>query len=166
MYLFSFLYASIFALLGWVFSTTTYIQFIDRLNPVQGLLLYYIVIFIAITLLQHIGLKIGDVVHDTNIQTIGTMMILFSFFIVVNWQSEYGCYVTQKDCSEEKVSQIFMNSEDGATFYLWNKITNNINTSRWLTYVFTPFLLTMIGFKLIMHKTHIEKLKMIDLSKL
>ena len=101
---------------------------------------------------------------DTNLQVLGVMLIIFSFFIIFDWES---CYVDDvvydKKKSEivcGKVSNIYLGSEDGAVYYLMVKLTNgNIALSRILTFVVVPFILTFLGILLIQRKLTIEDLR-------
>lgn len=145
------LFGALFAVFGWIFSSSYFIKYMDTLTPLQGLIIYYIIIYIVILFLQYLGMIIGNTVFDTHLHTIGSIMILFAFFIIFDWESEYICIVTNKECPPEKYSQVVLQSEDGATFYLFMKLTNkNIPLSRILTFIVTPFVLVTIGILLIL----------------
>jgi hypothetical protein len=47
------------------------------------------------------------------------------------------------------VSNVLYQSEDGAFWYLWSFLTSNFEVLRILTYVITPFILTLIGVVLV-----------------
>ena len=140
----------LFGFLGILFSSKTWILFMDKLNPVQGLIIYYIILIITILLLEYFGLVIAGVRFLSVNQAIGTILIVFSFFILVNWTSCYISYVTKGNC--DNISNIYAQSEDGAVYYLWSKLTDDPAVSRWLTYVLTPMVLSFIGMNLITNK--------------
>lgn len=142
----------IFALLGFLFTTRRWILFMDSLNPFYGLITYYTIITITVLLLEYYGLVISDIKYDSFYQTIGTLMIIFSFFILVNWASCYINTVTKGKCDKKDMSNVYLQSEDGATYYLWSRLTDNANLCRILTYCVTPFALTFIGQNMIIGK--------------
>lgn len=141
-----------FALLGFIFSSRKWIKKIDSLSPTNGLLLYYIIIYITIYILSFFGLVIGHSKIKNYTHTLGVIMILFSYFIIFDWESEYINIVTKGDFDRTKVSKVYLQSEDGATFDLYYKLTKNVELSRILTFVITPFVLTFLGSLLIQNK--------------
>lgn len=111
---------------------------------------------VCIVFLQGFGMRIGDVHFNTPLHTIGSLLILFSFFLILNWESEYIYYTTGTDAR----SNITVQSEDGAVYYIWRKLTNNnLELSRWLTFVVTPFVLVSVGVLLIFTGTHYNRIK-------
>jgi hypothetical protein len=149
--LYSLIFASIFAILGLLFSTKTYITFLHTVNPVLGLLFYYTILYIVIYILHNFGLTIGKTHLDTHLHTIGSIFILFSFFIVFGWESEYMCKSINKDCGPKQ-------SEDAAVYHIWYLITNDIHKARILTYAVTPFTLVIIGSLLIFRGRRIKNI--------
>jgi hypothetical protein len=141
-----------FGFLGFIFSSRMWIKTIDKLTPTKGLLIYYIIIYISIYILSQLGLVIGHSKITNYIHTLGVVMILFSFFIIFNWESEYINIVTKGDFDNKKISKIYLQSEDGATFDFYYNITKNIELSRILTFVVTPIVLTFVGSILIEKK--------------
>lgn len=140
----------IFGLLGYFFSTRAWILFMDKLSPFYGLIVYYVILLIVILVLEHAGLVIGNISFADISHTFGAILIVFSFFILIRWESCYVNYVAKGHCRD--VSNIYMQSEDGTVYYLWHKLTNNHEMTRLLTYVFTPFILSFIGVHLITDK--------------
>ena len=152
------LFGGLFAFFGWMFSSRPFIAFLDKLTPVQGLVVYYAMMGVCIVFLQSFGMRIGNVHFNTPLHTLGSLMILFSFFLILNWESEYIYFMTGTDAH----SNITVQSEDGAVFYIWRKLThNNLELSRWLTFVLTPFVLVTIGVWLIFTGTHYNRLRKI-----
>lgn len=141
-----------FGFLGFMFSSRIWIKTIDKLSPIRGLLIYYIIIYITIYVLAHFGLIIGHSKITNYIHTFGVVMILFSYFIIFDWESEYINIVTKGDFDNKKISKIYLQSEDGATFDFFYNITKNIELSRILTFVVTPVVLTFVGSILIEKK--------------
>lgn len=135
----------IFAFLGFIFSTRKFLKTYDKLPPYAGLILYYIILTATLLALQYFGLIIGGIKFNSWKHTIGSMLIIFSFFIIFDWESCYVNIVTKGKCNSDEISNIYMASEDGAVYDLWSKVIKDINTCRIMTYVITPFVLSVIG---------------------
>lgn len=136
--LYIFIIAFIFSILGWLFTTEHYIKFLHTVNPVYGLIVYYSLFYLVIYMLHYFGLNIGKSHFDVHLQTIGSILILFSFFLIFGWESEYMCKKINKDCGPKQ-------SEDAAVFHIWYTLTDDFEKSRILTYVITPFVLVILG---------------------
>jgi hypothetical protein len=136
-----------FGLIGFTISSRWYILSTNELNPFQGLLVYYLQIFIVLEILQYFGLVIGGVKQQTIGQTIGELMIIFAFFILVDMESERIQYVVGEHTNEtQNCPNVYLQSEDGATYYLWKTyVTENPEALRILTFVITPIALASIG---------------------
>jgi hypothetical protein len=145
-----------FALIGFLLSTRRWILFLNRLSPVKGLIVYYTLVTITVMILEYFGLVIGDQKFTSINHTIGSIMIIFSYFILVNWESCYINMVVNNKCDDKEMSNIFVQSEDGSVYYLWSKLTTDLNKLRYLTYVLTPFVLSFIGGMLITEKVSLS----------
>jgi len=148
----------VIALIGFIFSTRQWLLFLNQLNPFLGLLVYYIIMTLALLLLQFFGLIIAGINFNSFSHTIGSIFIIFSYFLVICWESCYVATVTEGTC--DGTSSVILQSEDGAIFYIWSVILGdkNIELLRILTYVVTPFVLTFIGQLLITSKIVISPL--------
>lgn len=149
-----------FALIGYILTSKVWIKFLDKLNPIYGLLIYYTVLTITILILQFFGLIIADIPFTSFRYTVGSILIMFSFFLIFDWTSCYVNLITKGECTDKDMSGVYLQSEDGATFYLWSKLLGiknedllqHIEKLRILTYVITPLVLTFIGSLLISDK--------------
>ncbi len=144
----------LFTLFGFIFSSRKWILFLDKQSPAGNLVIYYTIIAIVLRILQNLGLVLGGQIQSNWTQLLGELLIVFSFFVIVNWES---CYITEVVTGEEtscgkEVSNIYLGSEDGALYYLLSQITTNISLKRWLTFIIIPFILTLIGSFLITEK--------------
>ena len=143
----------IMGILGSIFSSRKWILFLNKQSPPVGLLFYYIIIFVAILLLQHIGLVIAEVPFDSISHAVGTLMVIFSFFIIFDWESYYITLITQPPGKKTEISNVYLQSEDGAVFYLWYNIAKlSIEQARVMTYIVTPIVLSFFGMLLIRGK--------------
>jgi hypothetical protein len=136
-----------FAILGYLFSSRKFILFLNSLNPFQGLLFYYLQLFVTLEVLQYFGLVIGGVKMTDLSQTIGELMMVFAFFILVDQESAWVAYVIGEDEGKKKdYPVVYTQAEDGATYYLWSTyVTKNPETARFLTFVVTPVVLVGLG---------------------
>ena len=141
-----------FGLLGFIFSSSGWIKKIDKLSPFKGLLVYYFIIYISVYVLARFGLIIGHSKITNYAHTLGVVMILFAFFIIFDWESEYINIVARGEFDNRKVSKIYLQSEDGATFDFFYRLTNNVELSRILTFIVTTIVLTFVGSMLIERK--------------
>jgi hypothetical protein len=139
--------AGAFALLGWLFSSRKFILFLNQLNPFQGLLFYYLQIFLTLEVLQYFGLIIGGVRMTSLTQTLGELMMIFAFFIIVDNESEWIQIVVGENTKEKQnCPKVYLQAEDGATYYLWKTyVTKNEEVLRLLTFVVTPAILVGLG---------------------
>lgn len=149
----------VMGVLGSIFSSRSWVLFLDSHSPPVGLVFYYGILFLTILFLQHIGLIIAQMPFDSVTHAVGTLLIIFSFFIVFNWESLYIDQIThQKDNvprdDSSKISNVYLQSEDGAVYYIWYNMMNlSIEKARIMTYVVTPIILSAMGMALIRGKT-------------
>lgn len=141
-----------FGVLGFIFSTRYWIKTIDKLSPSQGLLIYYMIMYIAIYILAYFGLVIGHSKITNYTHTFGVIMILFAYFIIFNWESEYVNIISKGSFDKNKISKVYLQSEDGATFDIFYNLTRDVELSRVLTFIITPIILTFIGSLLIQER--------------
>lgn len=138
---------AVIAILGYLFSSRKLILFLNSMNPLQGLLFYYLQLFVTLEILQAFGLVVGGVKMTSLTQTFGELMMVFAFFILVAQESEWVSHVVGEDEGKKKDYPIlYTHSEDGATFYLWTRyVTSDYETARILTFVVTPVILMALG---------------------
>jgi hypothetical protein len=139
--------AAAFAIFGYLFSSRQFILFLNQLNPFQGLMFYYIQLFVTLEILQYFGLVIGGIKIQSFFQTIGELMIVFAFFILVNQESGWVAYIIGEHEGKKKdYPVVYTQSEDGAVYYLWSTyVTSNPDTARFLTFIITPIVLVAVG---------------------
>jgi len=141
--------ALVIAFMGFIFSLKGLLLWLNSLSPIEGLFVYFVIMYTALFILSHFGLIIWKFEIKNAWQVLGATMIVFAFFITVNCENPYVQYVTEG--SMEGASGIFYQSEDGATWYFWNTVLGiqNLEIVRILTFMFTPFILTLGGAYLI-----------------
>jgi hypothetical protein len=128
--------------MGFAFSMHQFVLFLDSLNPFTGLIVYYVMLYFSLYALSKLGLVIWKIRIKSPLQVLGALLITMAFFITVDWESPWVQYVTNRTTD---VSNVLYQSEDGAFWYLWSFLINNFEVLRILTYVVTPFILTLVG---------------------
>jgi hypothetical protein len=137
--------ALVFGVLGYLFSSRTLITFLNGLSPFQGLLFYYVQLFVTLEILQSLGLVIGGIKLTSPLQTLGELMIIFAFFILVVQKSQWVEHVIEEQTGQpQNYPVIFVHSEDGATYAFWRQFAEP-ETARILTFVVTPAVLVALG---------------------
>lgn len=151
----------VMGVLGFIFSSRPWILFMDKNTPQVGLVIYYSIIFLAILFLQHIGLVVADMPFDSIQHAFGTLLIIFSFFIIFDWESYYITLVTHNESTQStqstqpppQISNVYLQSEDGAVFDFWyNVMKLTPEQSKTMTYIITPAVLSLLGMILIRGK--------------
>lgn len=136
------------AVLGYAFSTKTFLLAMNNLDPISGLVVYMVVSYSAIYVLSRSDLTIAGWKIKSVTQTIGLFLITFSWYIVVGWSNQYVQYVTQG--SFDGASVLFFQCEDGVAWHLMASLIPPsapfmIWIDRVLAFSVIPFSLTLIG---------------------
>ena len=132
----------VFAVLGLFFTTSQYIEYRIGLSPLVGLLLTYVLLYITLFTLSKLGLIIWNMATFDFKQLAGILLILFSFMLITDWVSIY--YISQ---SYIDPNVIIPQSEGGAVYYIWDNLVGieGENQLRVLTFILTPFFLSLTG---------------------
>jgi len=150
-----------FAALGFIFSSRPLILAFNTLNPFQGLVVYYTIIFITLEILQYFGLIIGGVKMGSFTQTLGELMIIFAYFIIFDMESAWiqdvvnearGGSDKKKESKDTSLGDqaldcpnVYLQAEDGATYYLVGLLVKNKEYARYITFVGVPAVLSFMG---------------------
>jgi hypothetical protein len=134
-----------FFLLGLVLTARNWILFLSTLNPLEGLIVYDIILFGTLYVLSRLDLVVFGFKIKSVSQVIGLMLISTAFFMIVNWENPYCQFVTTG--SFDGASQIFYESEDGVSWMVWSHFlpSANVEALRIFAFALTPFLLALIG---------------------
>jgi len=142
------LLAAVVGLMGFFLTIREFILFMNSMNPLVGFAIYEAILFLLLYVLGRGGLVIFKTEIKSLSQTIGLYLITFAIFITIDWTSAYIQYVTSGGFAG--VSSVYMQSEDGITWYLWSLLVPTgtalgVEICRILTYVATPVVLCIIG---------------------
>ena len=143
-----------FSFIGFLLTTRLFLNLLEGLNVFLGFLVYYVIIFLTIFVLSKLDLVIFGFKIENMAQKMGLLLITFSFFILVNWTNPYVNIVTHD--TAENVSNIYFMSEDGITWAFWDLMFNNSQVIRVLTFIVTPFFLTLLGGLLVTEKFEVK----------
>jgi hypothetical protein len=136
-----------FLLFGYLVTTKKIVYFLNTLDPIKGFSLYYLIVSISILLLVKLGLVVADIHFTSWNHFIGILLLNFAFFIVIIWTNCYVAEIVKGGC--KNFTRVYLNTESGATYYFWSQFVKNRQLKRLLSFVITPFILSLIGLILI-----------------
>jgi len=138
--------------IGFVFSTRTWLLFLNGLNVVLGCLVYYIVLYAMLLIFSKLKLiifapKIGNVRG-----TVGLVLLTFALFVTVSSENPYAQYITTG--SFGGASPIFFQTEDGITWLFVTQVLAvlgivHIELARIFAFSIVPALVALVGLSLI-----------------
>jgi len=142
-----------FFVLWFVFSSDSWILFLDSLTPFKGLLVYYVIIFISMFVLSKLGLIILNIKVKNFWQVLGTTIIFFCFFVIFNFENPNVQYISRGNF--DQCSQVFFQSEDGVLWNFWSGITSDITKIKLLIGI-SIFVLVLFATSLIEKKVKFD----------
>lgn len=131
--------AATIALIGFVFTSRQWLQWLHTLGPEIGLLVKHVIILVSIFLLSEIDPRIKFVHRG---QAIGVLLLYVSFVMIFNYQSDWIQDTNADNVGDQTI--------DGAIYHRSREVLKlSPETSRLLTFVVVPFVLVLVGSKLI-----------------
>jgi hypothetical protein len=121
------------ALAGLIFTSRTWLGWINTLGPEMGLIVKNIIIFTVIYILN----AIDDVIGPPRRQALGYLLMFMAFNIIFNYQSGWI-----EDLGAENVER---QTPDGAIYHRVRGAGLGPDAARIVTFVLAPFLLFMAG---------------------
>ena len=151
------------AIMGLIVTTLSFVKFVNNMNPLKGLLFYYLIFFGMLFLLSRMDLVIFGVKINNPKKMLGLLFITMAFFIVTDWSSPYYNLALGKSISPSVINPVYFQTTDGATWFVWSSIipvTNKFKLElvRFLTYFLTPLTLALLGGGLLKNKAKINPL--------
>ena len=152
-----------FGIMGLIVTTLSFVKFVNNMNPLKGLLFYYVIFFGMLFVLSKANLVVLGIKINNPQRIFGLLLITMAFFIVTDWSSPYYNLALNKPINSTIINPVYFQTSDGATWYVWSSIiqpTNQIkiNLVRFLTYFITPLLLAFSGGLLLKGKAKINPL--------
>jgi len=131
--------AATFAVLGFVFTSKQWLQWLNKYNPETGIIIKHTVILLSIYILAWSDPYIKFVHHH---QAIGVLLLYVTFVMIFNYQSGWI-----KDIKAENVEE---QTIDGVVYHRSKQILNiEPQMARIVSFVIIPFILVIFGSKLI-----------------
>lgn len=131
--------AAVIALLGFVFTSRPWLQWLHTLGPETGLFVKHVTILMSIFILSHIDPRIKFVHHS---QAFGVLLVYISFVMIFNYQSDWIQDIKADNVGDQTI--------DGAIYHRTREVLNlSPEMSRLLTFVVIPFILVLVGSRLI-----------------
>ena len=149
--------AAVIAVMGAVLNSQQWLMYLVRLTPIQGILVYYALVWGSLYALQRMGLSVLGFKISRSTQTFGLLLLNFTFHIVTNWANPFVQWATTGSLSGE--SNVFVNnSEDSVVWYCVYTLAGitNIQYAWFLTFVVIPFFITIVALYLIRGKPAIN----------
>jgi len=138
--------AAAFAVVGFVFTSKTWLGLLHKLSPEQGLVVKYLAILGTVLFLDMVDPKL-KFEHKT--QAIGAVMILAAFNMIFNYQSEW--------IEESGSDNVQVQTPDGAVY---RRARTNLNLNpelaRLATFVLVPFALVFFGSRFVRTGTRLN----------
>lgn len=84
-----FILIATFFLLAILFTNPFWLRLLAKLNPIFGFLIYYTIVITSLFIMSYFGLIVFGVKIKHPLQVIGSGMILFAFFVIFDWSSNF-----------------------------------------------------------------------------
>ena len=107
--------------MGLTFNAPFFLRFMNMLSPLEGFAIYEGINFASLSVLSHLDLVIFGIKIKSVVQTFGLWLITFAYFLAIDMTSQWVQYVTTG--SLHGVSNVFLQSEDGSSFYVISTLT-------------------------------------------
>lgn len=138
--------AAVIGLLGFVFTSRPWLQWLHTLSPEVGLFIKHVTILISIFILSNVDPRIKFVHHG---QAVGVLLMYVSFVMIFNYQSGW--------IQDAKADNVGDQTIDGAVYHRFRETLKlSPEMSRLLTFVVIPFVLVLVGSKLVNSKRNVN----------
>ena len=126
--------AGAFGVLGFVFTSRPWLQWLDTLSPEMGFMVKTAVIFLVVLGLQ----GIDGLIKMNHGQTLGVLFVYTAFLMIFNYQSGWI-----KDSGSANVE---LQTADGIAYHRSkNSLNLNPEMARLVSFVVVPVLLVLVG---------------------
>ena len=126
--------AGIIALLGFLFTSKPWLQWLNTLSPEGGLLVKNVIVFLSIYILHFID----GVVARPHMNALGILLMYTAFMMIFNYQSEW--------ISDNDFDRVGEQTPDGAAYHRMRSTFGlSPEMSRLVVFVVIPFVLFYAG---------------------
>jgi hypothetical protein len=131
--------------MGLTFNAPFFLRFMNLLNPLEGFAIYECINFASLSVLSHFNLVIFGIKIKSVVQTFGLWLVTFAYFLAVDMTSQWVQYVTTGSLGG--ASNVFLQSEDGSSFYAVSTLTPWLSPQvhYFLTFGVWGFLVALAG---------------------
>jgi hypothetical protein len=131
--------AAVIALLGFVFTSRPWLQWLHTLGPEVGLFVKHVTILLSIFVLSNVDSRIKFVHHG---QAVGVLLMYVAFVMIFNYQSGWIQDANAANVGDQTI--------DGAIYHRSRETLKlSPEMSRLLTFVVIPFVLVLVGSRLV-----------------
>jgi hypothetical protein len=123
----------VIAVIGFVFTSRPWLQWLNTLSPEGGLLVKNVVAFLCIYAIHFTD----GLVARPHIQALGTLMLYTAFMMIFNYQSEWIADIHAHNVEKQ--------TPDGAMYHRARNFGLMPDAARIVTFVVVPTLLIFIG---------------------
>lgn len=140
------LLASVIALIGFVFTSRPWLQWLNTLGPEVGLFIKHAIILTCIFVLARVDPRIKFAHHG---QAVGVLILYVAFVMIFNYQSDW--------IQDAKADNVGDQTIDGAIYHRSRETLKlSPEVSRMLTFVVIPFILVLVGSRLVNGKRNVN----------
>lgn len=138
--------AAAIALIGLVFTSRPWLQWLSTLGPEIGMFIKHVTILVSIFVLSQIDPRIKFVHHG---QAFGVLLMYVAFVMIFNYQSDWIQDINADNVGDQTI--------DGAIYHR-SKETLKLSPemSRLITFVVIPFVLVLAGSRLVNTKRSVN----------
>ena len=138
--------AAAIALIGLVFTSRPWLQWLSTLGPEIGLFIKHVTILISIFVLSQIDPRIKFVHHG---QAVGVLLLYVAFVMIFNYQSDWIRDINADNVGDQSI--------DGAVYHRSRETLKlSPEMSRLITFVVIPFVLVLVGSRLVNTKRSVN----------
>lgn len=143
--------AIILGMMGFIFTTNMFTKFLNSLNPIVGLAIYYLFFFVMVIILSKMDLIILAFQVKNWSRVVGMFLITMAFVIILSW-GNYSIFSTNAMLppDQQTAGNVIYQSMDGVLWWGYSSLfvpntPFKLGLVRILVYVLSPFLLVLSG---------------------
>lgn len=126
--------AAAFGVLGFLFTSRPWLNWLNKLTPEMGLLIKSLLVFGIVVALQ----GIDGIIKLNNSQTLGVVLVYTAFVMIFNYQSKW--------IEESDSPNVGLQTADGVVYHRTRNLFNlEPEKARLVTFVVVPVIMVLVG---------------------
>jgi hypothetical protein len=126
--------AAAFGVIGFLFTSRPWLNWLNTLTPEIGLLIKSLLVFGIVVALQ----GIDGLIKLSNSQTLGVVLVYTAFIMIFNYQSKW--------IEESDSPNVELQTADGVVYHRARNLFNlNPEMARLVTFVVVPVIMVLVG---------------------